>query len=72
MTEQLKLTFHPSFHPSLDLTLKMEKDIGVVSYRVYDPKNPLMCAPFTAGIDIFTLAVREKTIGIYKRFKRIS
>jgi hypothetical protein len=57
MNEQLKLTFHPSFHPSLDFTLKIGKDTGVLSYRKYDQGNPLMNAPFTAGYDIFNCEV---------------
>jgi hypothetical protein len=61
MPQQLKLTFHPSFHPSLDFTLKMDKDTGVVSYRLYDPTNPLMNAPFAVGFDALTLAVGGKT-----------
>jgi len=60
MAEQLKLTFHPPFHPSLDFTLKMEKDTGVMIYRVYDPQNPLMKEPFTAGFDTLTCVVGGK------------
>jgi hypothetical protein len=38
--EQLKLSFHPSFIPSLDFTLNIEKEKGEVIYKVYDHRIP--------------------------------
>lgn len=57
MKEQLKLTFHPSFHPSLDFNLEIREDAGVLNYRVYDSQNPLMNGPFVSGLDTFTCVV---------------